>query len=147
VDRSQLALRLRHILANGVDRRKLGAAAACIAVLTCIAIASPLAALSQQADEKTYKVGNGVTPPRVLSKVEPEYTKEASAAKISGSVLLALVVGSDGVARDIQVKQSLDPGLDANAISAVQQWKFQPGTKDGQAVNVMATIEINFRLK
>jgi TonB family protein len=147
VDRSQLALRVRHILASGVDRRKLGAAAACIAVLTCIAIASPLAALSQQADEKTYKVGNGVTPPRVLSKVEPEYTKEASAAKISGSVLLTLVVGSDGVARDIQVKQSLDPGLDANAISAIQQWKFQPGTKDGQAVNVMATIEINFRLK
>ena len=68
------------------------------------------------------------------------------AAKISGTVLLTLVVGSDGVARDIQVKRSLDPGLDANAIAAVQQWKFQPGTKDGEAVSVLATIEINYRL-
>jgi TonB family protein len=94
-----------------------------------------------------YKVGSGVSAPRVLQKSDPAYTKEASDAKIQGPVLLTLVVGSDGVARDIKVKQSLDPGLDNNAIAAVQQWKFQPGTKDGQAVDVMATIEVNFRLK
>ena len=83
----------------------------------------------------------------MLQKVDPAYTKEATAAKIQGPVILTVVVGSDGVARDIQVKQSLDPGLDANAIVAVQQWKFQPGTKDGQATDVKATIEVNFKLK
>ena len=67
-------------------------------------------------------------------------------AKIQGSVLLSVVIGSDGVARDIQVKQGLDSGLDNNAIAAVQNWKFQPGTKDGQPVRVQATIEVNFRL-
>jgi TonB family protein len=151
VQRSELEIRVRHILADGVNRRKLGAAACCVAVLICIAVVSPLAVLSQQntplqGDEKVYRMSDGITPPRVLSKLDPEYTEDARAAKISGSVLLSLVVGSDGVARDIQVKQSLDPGLDANAVTAVQQWKFQPGTKSGEAVNVNATIEVNFRL-
>jgi protein TonB len=91
--------------------------------------------------------GTRPTPPRILQKVDPAYTKEARAAKIQGPVLLTLVVGADGVARDIQVRQSLDPALDVNALAAVQQWKFQPGTKDGQAVDVKATIEVNFRLK
>ena len=92
--------------------------------------------------------GMGRTPPKVLQKVDPQYTKEASAAKIQGPVILTALVGADGVARDIQVKQSLDPGLDMNAIAAVQQGKFQPGTdKFGQAVDVKATIEVNFKLK
>jgi protein TonB len=90
--------------------------------------------------------GIGKTMPKILQRVEPAYTKEASAAKIQGAVILTVVVGADGVARDIQVKQSLDPGLDVNAVAAVQQWKFQPGTKDGQAVDTKATIEVNFKL-
>ena len=92
------------------------------------------------------KMGPGVTPPKVLQKSEPEYTKDAKAARIQGPVVLTLTVGDDGVARDIQVKQSLDPGLDANAISSIQGWKFQPASKDGKAVSVIATIEVNFKL-
>jgi TonB family protein len=103
--------------------------------------------LAQQNAETPLKIGAGVAAPKVLQKTEPGYTKEASNAKIEGAVLLSLIVGSDGVARDISVKRSLDPGLDNNAIAAVQQWKFQPGTKDGLAVSVMATIEVNFHLK
>jgi len=103
--------------------------------------------LCRQNEEKAYKIGNGVMAPKVLQKTDPIYTKDASDAKIQGPVILSVIVGSDGVARDIQVKQSLDPGLDNAAIAAVQQWKFQPGTKDGQAVDVKATIEVNFKLK
>jgi outer membrane biosynthesis protein TonB len=36
--------------------------------------------------------------------------------------------------------------LDEQAVKAISQWKFRPGTKDGQPVTVMATIEVNFRL-
>ena len=148
VTRSQLEARVRHVLASGVDRRKLGAAAACVAVLTCAAVFAPLAALSQQqTDEKIYRVSKGMTPPKVLAKVDPQYTREASAAKITGTVLLSIVVGSDGVPRDIKVVRGLDSGLDEKAVFAVQQWKFQPGVKDGAAVSVRAMIEVNFRLK
>jgi TonB family protein len=52
-----------------------------------------------------------------------------------------------GTAENIHVVRSLDPGLDANAISAVSNWRFQPGMKDGEAVTVAATIEISFHLE
>jgi periplasmic protein TonB len=103
--------------------------------------------LSQQSEDKVYRIGSGVTAPKVLKKSDPIYTEGATAGKIEGTVLLTLVVGSDGVARDIQVTRKLDPGLDSAAIAAVQNWQFQPGTKDGQAVSVKATIEVNFHLK
>ena len=56
-------------------------------------------------------------------------------------------MNSLGRADDIQVTRSLDPGLDANAVGAVSQWLFKPGTKDGQPVDVAVTIEINFKLQ
>jgi TonB family protein len=147
VRRSQLEVRVRHVLAAGVDRRKLGASAACVAVLTCLAVVSPLAALTQRADDKVYRVGKGMTAPRVLSKIEPAYPREARGSKLSGTVLLSLVVGSDGLPRDIAVVRHLNPGFDKSAVNAVQGWKFKPGIKDGAAVSVKATIEVNFRLK
>jgi TonB family protein len=92
------------------------------------------------------KVGDGVTAPKLLYKVEPSYTEEARDAKYQGTCLLYIVVGTDGAAHDISVVRSLGLGLDEMAVEAVSQWKFQPGMKDGQPVNVKATIEVNFRL-
>ena len=93
-----------------------------------------------------YSVGNGVTAPSVRSKVDPEYSEEARIAKYSGSVLLAIVVNTDGTADDIRVVKSLGMGLDEKAIEAVQNWRFKPGTNKGVAVRVRAQIEVNFRL-
>ena len=93
-----------------------------------------------------FKVGGGVSQPSVLFKVDPEYSEEARKAKYSGTVMLAVVVDVEGHARDIHVVKSLGMGLDEKAIEAVEKWKFKPGMKGGQAVNVRATIEVNFRL-
>lgn len=97
--------------------------------------------------EKIYKVGPGIVPPKVLEKSEPQYTDEAKDAKIQGTVGLAVIVGVDQRAHDIELTKSLDPGLDASAIRAIQTWRFQPGTKDGKPVPVRARIDVNFRLK
>ena len=114
-----------------------------VALLTLALVAS-LAALQQE----PYKVGDpGVVPPRLISKVDPDYTTEARAAKIQGTVVIAVVVGRSGHVEDISITQSLDPGLDANAITAVRQWGFEPGTRDGEPVAVRATIEVTFRLQ
>lgn len=93
-----------------------------------------------------FKVGGGVTAPAVIFKVDPEYSEEARKAKYSGAVMLAIIVDTEGKARDIHVVKSLGMGLDEKAIEAVEKWKFKPGMKGGQAVNVKATIEVNFRL-
>jgi TonB family protein len=97
-------------------------------------------------DEQVTKVGAGVSPPAVIYKVDPEYSKEASKAKLSGTVTLSVVVDKEGTPRNIQVVEPLGMGLDEKAIEAVRQWKFRPGQKDGQPVNVRAKIQVNFRL-
>lgn len=93
-----------------------------------------------------YRIGEGVTAPRVTTKVEPRYAEEARRAKYEGTVVLFVVVDPNGVARDFKVLRPLGLGLDEKAIEAVTQWKFVPGTKDGQPVAVQATIEVNFRM-
>ncbi len=93
-----------------------------------------------------FQAGNGVTQPTLASKVDPDYTEEARAAKIQGTVVLAVVIGTDGRPRDFKVTRSLDPGLDQKAVEAAQRWVFRPGLKDGMPVNTRAMIEINFRL-
>jgi TonB family protein len=87
-----------------------------------------------------------VSQPSVLFKVDPGYSEEARKAKLSGEVLLSVVVDSEGRPQDIRVVKALGMGLDEEAIIAVRQWRFNPGRKDGNPVNVRATIAVNFRL-
>jgi periplasmic protein TonB len=93
-----------------------------------------------------YRAGNGVSKPELLKKVEPEYSEEARKAKFQGVVVLYIVVDPNGNAVNPRVMKSLGLGLDEKAMEAVKQWKFKPGTKDGKAVAVAATVEVNFRL-
>jgi TonB family protein len=93
-----------------------------------------------------FRVGGGVTAPTLLFKKEPEYSEEARKAKYQGTVTLYVEVDPSGKATNIRVLHSLGLGLDEKAIDAVRQWKFRPGMKDGKAVTVQASIEVNFRL-
>ncbi len=92
-------------------------------------------------------IESGVTAPKLVHKVEPEYTPEARAAECEGTVLLVAVVGTDGKVHDAKVARSVDEGLDQKAIEALQQWRFEPGRKNGRPVDVKARIEIKFRLR
>ncbi len=93
-----------------------------------------------------YRIGGGVSPPSVISKVEPEYSEEARKAKWQGVVEISLVVDEHGLPQNMKVTHALGLGLDEKAIQAVQKWKFKPGMKDGKPVPVIATIQVNFRL-
>jgi TonB family protein len=93
-----------------------------------------------------YAVGNGVSQPQLISKVDPEYSEEARKAKYNGTVTLSIVVNTDGRAEDIKVTKSIGMGLDEKAVEAVQKWRFKPGMKSGAAVKTRAVVEVNFRL-
>jgi TonB family protein len=96
-----------------------------------------------------YRPGNGVETPRLLKEIKPQYTAQAMRAKIQGEVLLECVVGVDGSVGNIRVVRSLDSsfGLDQEAIKAARQWRFAPGTRQGQPVPVLVTIAIAFTLR
>jgi TonB family protein len=93
-----------------------------------------------------YHGGNGVSQPKLLSKVEPEYSEAARQAKLAGVVVLQMVIDAKGNPVNLRVIRSLGLGLDQKAVEAVVQWKFAPAYKDGKPVAVAATVEVNFRL-
>jgi|SRR5579863_5335772 len=120
---------------------------------TAIGFAVVLAAIgtlgvqkSRAQSDQVYHVGGDVTSPRVLYREDPQYTEEARKQKIEGPVVLTMVIGTDGLAHDISVTQSLNPGLDRQAALAIQKWHFAPGTLKGEPVAVQAVIEVNFKL-
>ena len=94
--------------------------------------------------EGVYSVGNGTTAPSVVSKVDPVFPPDEPAG-FAGSVMVSIVVGTEGKAEDIRIVKSLGPEFDASAIAALQQWVFRPGLNHGVPVRVRAQIEVNFR--
>lgn len=93
-----------------------------------------------------YRVGCGIKPPRPVRQREPEYSEHARKKKLFGTVVLSAVIDSGGNVRDIKVTRSLEASLDQRAIEALNQWKFQPASKDGQAVPVKVDVEMSFRV-
>ena len=91
-------------------------------------------------------VSTEVTPPTVLSRVEPVYSKKARKAKLQGSVMLSVIVRKDGTLEVLKVVRELGLGLDENAIKALKRWRFRPGTKDGKPVDVALNIKVEFSL-
>jgi TonB family protein len=78
---------------------------------------------------------------------DPEYSDVARAANVQGIVVLGVVVTAEGKAGTIHVLKAAPFGLTAQAIKAVQQWKFKPAQKeDGTPVTVATPVEVTYRL-
>lgn len=93
-----------------------------------------------------YKVGGGISAPQAISSPDPDYTEAARQAKRQGTCVLWLIVDAAGHPRDIKVVRGLGLGLDAKALEAVRQWRFQPALKDGKPVDVQISVEVEFHL-
>ncbi len=87
-----------------------------------------------------------VHPPRQTYAPEPKFPKNERKAGHQGTVVLVLIVGPDGLPRDIEVSRALSPEFDQAAIDAVQKWKFSPATKGGIPVATRVTVEVSFHL-
>ena len=98
---------------------------------------------------RVYRPGKEVKAPRLVKEVKPEYTPEAMDARIQGSVWLEAVVLDTGEIGEVEVTRSLDSvyGLDNEAVKAMKQWRFEPGTKDGKPVAVRVEVEMSFKVK
>ena len=114
------------------------------AIFLVACLASVVIAVAAQEPAPVYQIGNGVLAPQVLKEVKPSYPPDAMQAGIVGTVRLGCVVLTDGTVGDIRVLEGVDPRLQAEAIEALQQWQFKPGSKDGQPVQVRVEVEIAF---
>ncbi len=93
-----------------------------------------------------YRIGNGVSAPTLVYKVDPEYSEEARKAKFQGTVVLYIEINERGLPQNPRVIQALGMGLDEKAIEAVMKWRFRPGYLNGKPVTVSAQVDVNFRL-
>jgi protein TonB len=90
---------------------------------------------------------NELTGLALVRKVDPKYPPELIEQNVQGEVVLYAIIRADGSVGDIQVVRSLDPQLDANAKSALSQWKFRPATKAGVPVDLEAIVHIPFKIR
>lgn len=112
--------------------------------------AAPVAAITQiEVDFKKLpiRIAGNVRAPTVVSRVEPKYTDEGRAARYEGTVVLEAKISKNGSVEIMRVVHSVGYGLDESAIEALKQWVFRPATKNGQAVDVVLNIEVNFNLQ
>jgi protein TonB len=93
-----------------------------------------------------FSVGGSVTAPVPIYKPEPPYSEEARKAKYQGTVVLQIVVDTQGSVVDVRVVKPLGLGLDEKAVDTVRTWKFKPGMRNGAAVPVRVLVEVSFRL-
>ena len=96
-----------------------------------------------------WRPGNGVTWPRLVREVKPNYTPDAMRAQVEGMVELDILVLADGSVGRVNIVRSLDArfGLDQEAINAVRRWRFDPGRRLGKAVATRVAVELSFNLR
>ena len=92
---------------------------------------------------------DGLQNPRLLEEMTPQYTRAAQVQQIEGEVWVEAVVRPDGSVGEVHVTRSLDMkfGLDVEAVIAAKQWRFEPGTREGDPVSVQVGIALEFYLQ
>lgn len=95
-----------------------------------------------------YRPGNGCANPQLVRQVDPKYTADAMRAKLQGDVEIEAVVQKDGRVGETHLTRSLDKqfGLDDEAMKAAKGWVFKPATCKGQPVDMIVTLQLQFRL-
>ena len=104
-------------------------------------------ALADRVDDIVKQANTASNKPRHCSieRGAVTYPDSLKGSGIQGSVLLEVIVSSEGCTEDVKVIRKLHPVLDKLAIEAVRSWKFTPATKDGHSVAVIVQLSVNFR--
>jgi protein TonB len=105
----------------------------------------PTIDVGSQLEDIIYELEDLTRAPRPISQRAPTYPPELRRAGISGTVVLMFIVRADGSTSNVTVERSDNPAFEEPAIRAVRKWRFEPGEKDGKAVNTRVRIPIPFK--
>jgi TonB family protein len=95
---------------------------------------------------KKIRVGGNVQAANIVNRVDPVYPPEAKQNHIQGLVRFTVIVGKDGTVQSITLVSSPDALLTKAAQDAVQQWVYRPTLLNGDPVEVVTTVDVNFTL-
>jgi TonB family protein len=99
-----------------------------------------------QATPQRIRVGGNMQATKLLKQPRVAYPEKAKAEGREGTVMLRAVIGKDGTVGELVTTTDSDPELAAAAIDAVRRWQYQPTMLNGQAVEVITTVQVNFKL-
>jgi protein TonB len=92
------------------------------------------------------RVGGNVQAAKILNQPKPVYPPLAKQARIQGTVRFTAIIGRDGTIQNLQLISG-HPLLVPSAQEAVKQWKYQPTLLNGEPVEVITQIDVNFTLQ
>ena len=82
--------------------------------------------------------------PRVLFQRMPNFPPELRRGNRQGTVYVVFLVDTDGRVISPKVDKATDPAFERSALEAVSQWRFEPGTRNGEKVQFKMRVPITF---
>ncbi len=93
------------------------------------------------------RVGGNVQAANLIRKVTPLYPSTAKFDRVEGTVIMKAVIGKDGTILSLeQINKLVDSRLADPALDAVKQWQYKPTLLNGEPIEVITEIEVNFTL-
>lgn len=108
-------------------------------------LSPPPAALAKPAKPTQIRVGGQVEAAKAISRPMPDYPSLARLARVQGTVRLEAVIAADGRIQNLKVLAG-HPLLVGAALEAVARWRYQPTLLNGEPVEVVTEIDVNFSL-
>jgi TonB family protein len=99
-----------------------------------------------QSSPRPIRVGGNVQAAKLIHRVDPVFPQSARDKGVQGPVTIQAIIGKDGFIRDTLVSQA-PPDLAQAAIDAVRLWQFEPTRLNGEPVEIMTEITVNFQLQ
>ena len=121
----------------------LSAQPAALVVRTAASPAQP--AMQDAPAPRRIRLSGGIMAKQLVTHVDPIYPAEAKASATSGTVVLHVIVGTDGAVHDAAVVSGPEVFQRA-AIDAVKQWTYKPFVVNDEPAEVDTTVTVNFSL-
>jgi TonB family protein len=88
---------------------------------------------------------DGVNPSKILERPEISPTEEARKSRTYGKVKVSFLINKNGGVQDIKIVKGLGRGLDQKVAEVIKNsWLFLPATKNGEVLDSMCTLEVEF---
>jgi len=87
------------------------------------------------------------TPPVSVRQVSPQATRIAIQRRVTGTVLLRVLVDENGAPAKVEILRDTSPkvGLGDSSKAALEQWRWKPATKDGHRVKTWIVVQVPFK--
>ena len=103
--------------------------------------------MQSSSSSKQLRIGGNEQSAKLTTKVTPEYPADCKTERVQGIVMLRAVIDKAGYVADLRpINEFVDPRLLEAAVTAVKQWRYSTTVLNGEPVEVVTQIDVNFTL-